>query len=346
MHHKETKYHSKLTQKVEEKFEKQTAQREDEFALLDLAVVELEEHATQWDYLDLGVHRGPHTRRAKLTNEGQPVPIEGQIAPVPMETTTGGAVISVFEGEDGKPAWRISPDNKDVTWDTQALDFLYSLQVAIQEEGHHLAGGLLTICTEHKRDGICFRGHPDFRGDGQWNDWALVDWGRGYGKTPAEIWCYVDLTEQPDAFRMVFRDSRLQKGVYALVETSHYVEMPVVCGLEVPLVSETFKAFDKDVAHNEDGSVRRTFWLADVNAFVEPIAVVPNIGHPNKVQYFEMVPRKKWSDLFIKWLKEPHTAELKELDEVEGKKVYKNPPPSPKKRKRKAKANKKKAAEA
>jgi len=327
MHHKETKYHSKLTQKVEEKFEKQTAQREDEFALLDLALCEVDEHAVQWDYLDLSVHRGPSSVLLQQRKE-QELSEQGQGEPTPVKTSLTGGTIQVYEDEDGEPAWGLATlPKKQVYWDDDAVDFLYELQRAVRGQGY---SGWLSIRTDHVRDGVIFRGHPSYRGEGLWNDWVIVDWGRKHGKTPAEIWCYVDLSKVQDDFKLKFRNNYLQKGVYALVEASTYTTMPLNC--------ETFRAINKEVAHDEQGSVVRQFWLADVNAFVEPVAVVPNIGHPSKRQYFAMVPRKKWSDLFIKWLKEPHTKELEELDEVEGKKEYKNPPPPLKKRKRRAKA--------
>ena len=49
--------HSKLTQRVEKTFKKQTAQREEEFNLVDLAMHEIQTGFTQWNYLDLNSNR-------------------------------------------------------------------------------------------------------------------------------------------------------------------------------------------------------------------------------------------------------------------------------------------------
>jgi len=42
------------------------------------------------------------------------------------------------------------------------------------------------VFTEHKRNGTTFRAHPNFKGDGPWNDWVYVHW-EGHGKLPAQI---------------------------------------------------------------------------------------------------------------------------------------------------------------
>ena len=47
------------------------------------------------------------------------------------------------------------------------------------------------------------------------------------------------------------------------------------------------------------------FYLADVEAFVEPLVVVPNIGDaPNA--YFLCRSRASWADDCIHWLQEPY----------------------------------------
>ena len=47
------------------------------------------------------------------------------------------------------------------------------------------------------------------------------------------------------------------------------------------------------------------FYLADVEAIVEPIAVIPDLGgEPNNC--FVLRERKHWSRDFERWLEEPH----------------------------------------
>ena len=49
----------------------------------------------------------------------------------------------------------------------------------------------------------------------------------------------------------------------------------------------------------------RNFYLADVEAFKGPCAVIPNIGgRPNA--YLQVKSRGDWIQLFEDWLKQPH----------------------------------------
>ena len=47
------------------------------------------------------------------------------------------------------------------------------------------------------------------------------------------------------------------------------------------------------------------FYLAPVEAFVEPAVVVPNIGGKNN-SYMWLKPRQTWGESFVKWLQEPY----------------------------------------
>ena len=58
------------------------------------------------------------------------------------------------------------------------------------------------------------------------------------------------------------------------------------------------------IRFNRQGNVTKlTFYLADVEAFVEPIAVVPDIGGPPNA-YFVCKNRAKWREDFVEWLRE------------------------------------------
>ena len=185
------------------------------------------------------------------------------------------------------------------------------------------ANGLkeLDICCEHKRNGTIFRGHPQFRGTGQWNDWVKLDW-VGHGHLPAEIWCFIDFSTLADNVSVKYGGVTVKKGVYAVVESSEYVKEDCD-GVQVQLGSDLLRVIRKEIAsENEKGEITRQLYLADVEAFVDPICVVPDIGADDKLRYFEVLPRKQWSDVFIKWLMAPYKEEMDELKAEEGKKEY------------------------
>ena len=53
--------------------------------------------------------------------------------------------------------------------------------------------------------------------------------------------------------------------------------------------------------------------MADVEAFLQPITVIPDIGSENKLRYFQVKARNEWAGTFIKWVEQPH--HLDEMDE-------------------------------
>ena len=98
----------------------------------------------------------------------------------------------------------------------------------------------------------------------------------------------------------------LEDGVYAVVEVANYVvdvQEATSSDLFTPLVLDV-QGFDAD------GEVTgRTFYLANTSAFHEPCCVIPDIGGA-KNAYFQVKPRREWSDMFTTWLKEPHENDV------------------------------------
>jgi hypothetical protein len=74
-----------------------------------------------------------------------------------------------------------------------------------------------------------------------------------------------------------------------------------------------------DIDLDEDGLVaKRPFYLANIEAFVDPCCTIPDIrGPPN--HYFVVKPTNQWADEFICWIRdeEHHLDEMDELNEVE-----------------------------
>jgi hypothetical protein len=310
-HHKETKASAKTTQKDIKAFEKQVAMREDELHMLDLATEEIDGRPL-WEYFDGYFHY-----------DGAD---DDDAAPAADAPITGGAAIKVHVDEDGDNCWHIprqrkkrkvkdldsdDDDNDDAydgtfqpDWEVGVVDFLVNLQNQLRPYTNQLE-----IRCEHKRKGAIFRAHPNYRQRGYWNDWVLVDWGAD-GKLPCELWCFIDLRDAlPDGVRVELAGCIIQNGVCAVVESSSYLEDEDEINR-----SDLFVPIEKEVETlNEEGAVsKRRFYLADVEAFVEPITVVPNVGSSNKCMYFQVLSRKKWKDRFIDWLAEPHS-----LDEIE-----------------------------
>ena len=150
---------------------------------------------------------------------------------------------------------------------------------------------------------MIFHGHPNYRQMGQWTDWVLVDWG-AWGKLPCEIWCFVDLRSLTNP--VVMEGETYAPGVHAMVESSRYMTEEEDGAQELPK-SDLFRAIEKETQGTDcNGTLKRKFYLADVEAFLEPIAVVPDVGSMNKAKYFHVLARSQWATCFERWLHTPH----------------------------------------
>ena len=198
---------------------------------------------------------------------------------------------------------------------------LYKYLTELQDATHPFIVQL-PIRTEHKRKGVIFHGHPAYRKGGEWHDWVLVNWGRGQGNLPGEIWLFVDLRAIPKGRTIRFQDQRLDSGVYAVIESSYYVD--AVFDKTDPTKSRVLGPLCKQLAPAgaPAGEVaKRKFYLANVEAFVEAICVVPDFGNSpehSKVRYFHVQPRSGWSENFISWVKNPYETDHRddEADEA------------------------------
>ena len=39
---------------------------------------------------------------------------------------------------------------------------------------------------------------------------------------------------------------------------------------------------------------------------MEPVTIIPDVGHSEKCRYFMVQHKKSWPELFVKWVKDPH----------------------------------------
>jgi len=191
------------------------------------------------------------------------------------------------------------------------LDFLHDLQEKVRKTDRDFD---LQVFTQQKRGDTIFHGHPNYRGKGIWRDWAVVDWGRGYGNLPAHIACFVDLEDQdglPSGPASIdFGGIKLQQNVYAVIESSTYEQE------EDAREDAIFVPIRKEIETLEDGLVtKRRFFLADTSAIVAPCCCIPDLGGPPN-RYFLVHSRPEWSKMFQRWLDLPHNQDVISDDEV------------------------------
>ena len=180
-HHKISKLAALLTQRNESNFNMQVAIRMFEFHIIDLALHELETGRRVSDYFDVFTDQSDGEMSVDTEDSDHWTGNPDQTPDLADETQdavlTDDARIRVFiDEETGEEAFEILSQSKHKDSTALSTDLLHFL-VALQDEiANHLPGGELEILTRHRRNGTTFRGHPNFRGQGPWKDWAVVDW--------------------------------------------------------------------------------------------------------------------------------------------------------------------------
>ena len=283
--HKPSKTAAKVTQKRKELFDQQVEERLTEMTLLELAAQEVGETQPKWWYFD-----------DDYSDETSPEP---EAIPTQCYQWLGGSSYTVLREEDGEERVAVlgvsSQKPSGVRVEAPFADFIKTLT--------HEVGPLIpnvTVRTKCRQGDVIYRGTADFSG-GVWRDWVVVDWGSD-GKLPNKIWGFVDLSDLPATNELNCGGlSPIPPGVYAIVESATYVtnrREKTRSRLFVPLV--------KDVGKMVDGRVTDLkFYLADVEAFDEPVAVIPDIGGASNA-YLLVRKRAEWREDFIKWLRQPY----------------------------------------
>ena len=203
-------------------------------------------------------------------------------------------------------------------WSDDLVCFLFELQKKLNVPNLQVRG-------EHKREGMIFRGHPNYR-ETPWKDWAEFSW-EGDGLLPGHIWCFVviDFDPQDEAgndLTIHHGGVEVVRGVYAVIENAKYdpsYNEKKKSDLFIPIIKESRRSPQEE----EDGEVQnqangvpkkkvnthdlwdRTFYLVDVESITSPLLVIPNIGGQSGVEYLVMKPRSEWSDIFQAWLEKP-----------------------------------------
>ena len=312
-HHKPAKQAAKTTQRNESTFLEQVGTRLTEYLVIALAMEEVENEGRVWTYFQdsVDVYWDALVVDPDATcqsNENLVEEPEGAGTEKEAVVTTGGTRILIHRNRDESPSFKVLGKSKSASktvWLDQVVLFLNQLQDAVTD----YIPDELEVYTEHKRDNVRWRAHPNYHGNGQWKDWVLVDWG-DYGISPAHIWCFVDLSSYDSGTNKVeFGGIYVKSGVYAVVECAEYDQDE-----EVIAESDIFKPVTLEiegVETREDGKkvTIRKFYLADCEAFHGPCSVVPDLGGPRN-SYFQVQPRREWSSNFVEWVKEPHNLDL------------------------------------
>ena len=289
-HHILTKSQSQLTQRDLNKVEEQTAERMLEMEVLALAQLEI---GGKWlcDYRighadDVEVAELPHKTRCHLG---------GAVYYAEKKPQTGQLSMRTDRTDKGKKKYPMVEND--------LLEFVDGLRVMVSPYIQVVA---LYSC--YTRAGHKFRADLSYRKN-VWRDWVIVNWGRD-GKLPNRIYGFVDLSALPNNLQRSNGInygglSNIKPGIYAIVEAT-------LEGCEGVIGRELFDVLETEVGEFDDGMVSKLkFYLADVNAFMEPCVVVPNVGGPNN-SYFWLEPKARWSELFVKWLRAPHTQDITE----------------------------------
>jgi hypothetical protein len=289
-HHKVTKIAAKLTQKNETTFDFQTCTRLDEFFMIELALAELNDDLKLWDYFS------------------KPADPDDEVE-LPDPPKTCGTKIRVFKDEKlgSVPQYSMGEGKKArepclLEWNDDLVRFLYKLQVKLQVK-------CLSIRGEHRREGLVFRGHPNYR-EKQWKDWAYFDWGQEED-LPCQIWCFVIIDFDPEV-ATYHGGVELEKGTYAVVECANYDTREgekTKSALFVPILKEVARR--KSHQH----TWKRKFYLANVEAITDTLMVIPNIGGKLQNEYLIMKTENEWIHIFKNWLEAGHDKDTIPLTE-------------------------------
>lgn len=274
-HHKGSKTAAVHTQRRAKTFDMQCANNLHEMDIISYGMEEIQNGKVPWMYpynSDKDCEEIPLEEASSIINTGTRVSFFYQEC---SESFT----YKVFSNMKNKHRFKLAPE-------------LQSFLVSTMDE---LGDGVSTLdlFTEHKRQGQIFRASPYFGGK-PWRDWVMIDWGNNL-ILPAQLWMFVNLQEIPEG--LVY-----EPGIYAVVESAEENEDAIeqnMSELLLPYVKETDGL-------DENGEVKRKFYLVDVESFYEPAVLIPDLGNENVGAYLRLVPRAEWAEQFSEWLGEEH----------------------------------------
>ena len=132
------------------------------------------------------------------------------------------------------------------------------------------------------------------------------------------------MTNLPPDVEVKVHGMKVHKDIYAVVESAFYFtdkmeeemrkdkHIKWEIGPNESRSSDLFRPIVKEMgSFDSDGlPMERKFFLATVDAFVEPIVVVPDIGCGPKHKYFHVAARKDWGPMFVQWVRDKHEHDV------------------------------------
>jgi hypothetical protein len=286
--HKATKTAAVVTQKRKERFDEQVGRRLSEVHALQLAHEEIKHGHCLWKYRH--VYRQKSDTTTEETGNSHPF----------------GSSFALDVGDDGaktlRKLGRTLSGMDNVPIEQSYVEFVAQLTESVECYTPNLV-----VYSTIRRNGVLYRGAPWFDG-GVWRDWVMVDWGE-HGLLPNKIWAFVDLSALPPENDLNCGGLRpIPPGVYAIVESAEpdTAKSGAISELFIPILLEVGQ-----MRHNRVTRLR--FYLADVEAFAGPVAVIPDIGGPPN-QYLQLKSRETWRKDFTSWLDMEH-EEYPELED-------------------------------
>jgi len=148
-----------------------------------------------------------------------------------------------------------------------------------------------------------------------WRDWVMVDWGE-HGKEACKIYGFVDLTKIPPDSPIEYGGiEEVGPGLYAIVENSYKIadEEDEEDDEDDDRNAHLFIPIRKEVQEITTQMVSKLkFYLADVEAFLSPLVVIPDMGG-NANDYFLLRSRQEWSDRFVRYLETSNNEYLMDV---------------------------------
>jgi len=285
MHHKPSKTAAIQTQRRAKTFDLQTANNLHNMEVIDVAKEEIKTRNKIWEYY----------YHPEIEQEQQNIDDEDDATINVHLVNTGTHVEFFYNEEENSYNYRVFSRMRDRHKFQLSLELRKFLESTMNIMGADCQ--TIHLFTEHKRNNQIFRGSPRMLGKA-WRDWVMIDWGNNI-ILPGQIWIFVD-------FRDVPPNLPYEPGIYAVIESSDHNEDEEendLCELFVPYTKETDGV-------DEEGNIKRKFYLVDVEAFHEPTVLIPDIGNENPAAMLRLRPKYEWSDQFVTWLSSEHTQEF------------------------------------
>ena len=270
MHHKDSKSAALKTQRRPELFDKQCADKLHEMAVMELGKLEILGNR-KWNYLDT---QDPGEKTTDCEME-KPDRLRGK-------------VVFWYLPEKNKYIYKVKSTMQGKHLFRYGEDLVEYLQGILES----LGTTKLELYTEYKRQGQIFRATPRHFGR-PWHDWVMVDWGDDGGILPAQLQCFLDLRKLTGDYQV--NDVPVKAGIYAIAETAHENDDPD----EIEMKTTMFTPYIKDSTINPDGSIKRKFYLVDVDAFYSTACILPDVGNEDKRAYLKILPKAEWSETVL-----------------------------------------------